>query len=196
MVKAEGSEPQLQFKPISGLILHELDNLQTNHGIMSALEALEIAYNEMKEGLDQTNASLEPGEVMTERTLVPSTFVKDINECLVEMQDLFTHLKPKRVKRRSTRKKVDVAKVRESDEEFLEDTGEGSIKDKRKLIKDRAFKEIKKKKGSVTDSQREQPSCSSQESPLKQKQRPFVDQKHFKKITEVQKIFEMNSLFK
>lgn len=166
---------------------------------MSALEALEIAYNEMKESLDQSNNSLSD-EDECERTLAPSTLVKDINEAIIDIHDLFTHFKPNRSKRRSTRRKVTERSMRESDEELQSVFGEGSIKEKRKSIKDRAFKEIKKKRGSVTDKQGEQPSCSTQESTevpaVKQRPRPIVDQKHFKKITEVQQIFEMNCLLK
>ncbi|XP_063708123.1 snRNA-activating protein complex subunit 1 [Culicoides brevitarsis] len=181
-----GIETQLQYKPISASILHEVEGLQTNHGIMSALEALEIAYNEMKENLDQP----EEGEC----TLAPSTLVKDINEALQEMQDLFTHSRPQRAKRKRTRRTTETSR-KDSDEEVEREKGERkSIKDKRKSIKDRAFKEIKKERGSVTDS--EKPSCSSQEeSPVKStKSKTIVDQIHFKKITEVQKIFEMNCL--
>lgn len=190
--KSEGLDSQLQFKPISSSILHEVENLQTNHGIMSALEALEIAYNEMKESLD---VSGEQNEDRFDRNLPASALVKDINEAIGEIQDLFTHSRPTRTKKKKVRK---VTETKESDEE---QGGKGSarqsIKDKRKSIKDRAFKEIKKKRGSVTDKHLEQPSCSSKESaesPVKQKVKPVVDQIHFKKITEVQKIFEMNSL--
>lgn len=179
-----GIETQLQYKPISASVLHEIENLQTNHGIMSALEALEIAYNEMKESLDQPDEE--------EGTLAPSALVKGINEALVEIQDLFTHNRPQRSKKKRTRRVTESSR-KDSDEE---ERGEKkSIKDKRKSIKDRAFKEIKKERGSVTDS--EKPSCSSQElieSPMKQKTKTVVDQIHFKKITEVQKIFEMNYL--
>uniref|UniRef100_A0A336KTH1 CSON014832 protein n=1 Tax=Culicoides sonorensis TaxID=179676 RepID=A0A336KTH1_CULSO len=194
--KTSALDSQLQFKPISGLILHELESLQTNHGIFSALEALEIAYNEMKEHLEQPN-DLDESVEMQERTLPASTLVKDVSESMKEIQDLLTQSKTSRVKKRKRR--ATESNKHEEDEDELDEKSDNrqSIKDKRKSIRDRAFKDIKKKRGSVTDKKVEQPSSSSQEineSPVKIRSKPIVDQKHFKKITEVQKIFELNSL--
>lgn len=165
---------------------------------MTALEALEIAYNEMKESLDQSNDLEEDNDDVIERTLPPSALVKDINDAIVDIQDLFTHSRPNRTKKKKARKVTETSRSEFDEEHDEKGRRKQSIKDKRKSIKDRAFKEIKKKRGSVTDRKNlEQPSCSSQETietPVKQKVKPIVDQIHFKKITEVQKIFEMNSL--
>lgn len=184
-IKSHAMDRDLNFKPISGSLLHELENIQTNQSIMTALQALEIAYNEMKEHLDEPSH----GE-KTVRTLPVSDAVKEVTETIEEIQEIFRH--QGRTKRR--RRKPSTRVIEETD--ISEDESLQTIKDKRKSIKDKALKVQKKPQSMIGN---EQPSSSKESigspSPVKIKSKPQIDPKHFKKISEVQKIFEMNTLF-
>lgn len=109
--------------------------MSTTFGILNALEALEIAYNEMKEQLVAGNQNADTG-------LPATALVTQVRESLDDIQEIMQRnesiRKRKRQKKHSFKQTEDLV----SDEEIKSQT----IKDKRKAIKSKAIKVVKKKK--------------------------------------------------
>lgn len=113
---------------------------------------------------------------------LPSTaLVDEVRESLNKIQN--TMEKGDNIKRKRRYKKSNTKNVEES-----YNSEEETIKDKRKAIKSKALKVEKKKKTDVATTSQSQTDSSTKLSPRKN----IVDQKHFKKITLVQEIFEHN----
>lgn len=169
--------PDLSFKPIGNSIKQEVDGIQSNLGILNALEALEIAYNEMKE-------QLVAGHQNAADTGLPATaLVTEIRESLDEIQEIMHRNESIKKRRRQRKNTIKIAEEPGTDDDIKSQT----IKDKRKAIKSRAVKVLKKKKTDAGEQMHNDAKTGS--TPRKN----IVDQKHFKKITLVQEIFEHNS---
>lgn len=172
--KSADIDPELTFKPMTGQILHDLDSLNSNEGILNALQALEIAYNEMKEHLTAQNELVDSG-------LPPSTLVANVKDTISQIQEVvqISRATPrKRKRRKSTRT--------ETHEDKSEDEPGKSIRDKRVSIKAKALKvEKRKRKDSAgSDDLRKKKNVT-----FAKKVDYLRDPKHFRKITTVQQIF-------
>lgn len=157
--------------------MHDLEGLESNEGILNALQALEIAYNEMKEQLATGNESMDTG--------LPSTnLVAEVNESITQIQEMMQRNRALRKRRR--RKSVRV----ENADDRSDDDGGKTIKDKRVSIKARALK-VKKKQSMHDDDEKGKTNKTKLDA---KKTESIKDPKHFRKITTVQQIFEHNMM--
>lgn len=170
--------PELTFTPISSILKAELNCIQSNHGILNAIEAIEIAYNEMKEHLGAGNQCADSG-------LPTTAVVPDLRESLNEIEEILNRNEHSRKKRKC--KKNNEKSYEEAPSE--DETNQQTIENKRKAIKSKATKIVRKKKADAAASGSKNSSPSSSNTPTRKN---IVDQKHFKKITLVQEIFEHN----